>query len=139
MALVALAGVSLLYANQQVHFAEKQDEARKQADLQLAISDFERGESLCEKGEVAAGLLRLIASWQAAREAADSRWQNADRASLSAWQREYQGPRAVFSHQGRVARVAFSPDGQTVITCGGDHRATLWNAATGRPRCPQRS
>ena len=52
---------------------EKQDEARKEADLQLAISDFERGEALCEKGEVGPGLLRLIASWQAAREAEDPR------------------------------------------------------------------
>ena len=68
-AVLALAGLSLLYANQQVHFAEKQDEARKEADLQLAISDFERGETLCEKGELGTGLLRLIASWQAAREA----------------------------------------------------------------------
>ena len=134
-ALLALAGLSLLYASQQAHFAEKQDEARKEADLQLAISDFERGEALCEKGDVGTGLLRLIASWQAAREAEEPPWQNLARASLSSWQREYAGPRAVFSHQARVALVAFSPDGQTIITCGGDHRARLWDAATGRPCC----
>ena len=114
----------------------KQDEARKEADLELAISDFERGETLCEKGELGTGMLRLIASWQAAREADDRSWQNVARASLSCWQREYAGPEAVFSHAGRVALVAFSPDGQTIVTCGGDHAARLWNPATGRPCCP---
>ena len=98
-AVLALAGLSLLYASLQIHFAEKQDEARREADLQLAKSDFERGETLCEKGELGTGLLRLIASWHAAREAADPSWQNVARASLSCWQREYSGPRAVFSHR----------------------------------------
>ena len=135
-AILALMGLSLLYASQQVHFAQKQDEASKEADLELAISDFERGETLCEKGELGTGMLRLIASWQAAREADNPSWQNVARSSLSCWQREYAGPRAVFSQEGRVALVGFSPDGQTIVTCGGDHTARLWNPATGRACCP---
>ncbi len=136
LALFALAFLSLLYASQQVRFAQQQDEARKEADLQLAVSDFERGEALCEKGDLGPGMLRLVAGWRAASEAANPDWQNVARASLSSWQRGYSGPRAIFSHQGRIALVAFSRDGQTLVTCGGDHTARLWNPATGEPVCP---
>ncbi len=130
-AVLALVGLSLLYANQQVHFAMKQDEARKEADLELAISDFERGEALCEKDELGPGMLRLIASWQAAREATIHPGKTWPEPACRAGSANTLGPRAVFSHEGRVALVAFSPDGQTIVTCGGDNTARLWNAGHG--------
>ena len=136
-AVLALVGLSLLYANQQVHFARSKMRRRKEADLELAISDFERGEALCEKGELGTGpapVDRELASGPRGRRSDPGK--TSARNSLSCWQREYAGPRAVFSHEGRVALVAFSPDGQTIVTCGGDNTARLWNPATGRPGCP---
>ena len=108
-AILALAGLSLLYANQQLHFAWKQDEARKEADLQLAKSDFERGEALCEKGELGTGLLRLIASWQAAHEAEDRPWQNAGPGQPLFLAARILGAKAVLSHQARVGTGRLQP------------------------------
>jgi len=149
-ALVAVAGLSLVYANRQANDAgrirelivqktiesEKAKDETRRAILRLAILDYERGQAACEHGELGPGLLQLTASWRAALEAGDLGWQETARASLSAWQREYRGPESIFSHQGSVLVAAFSPDGKTVLTASNDYTARLWDAATARPIGP---
>ena len=149
-ALVAVAGLALVYANRRARDAthigqlaeqktaesEKAKEETRRAILRLAILDYERGQAACEQGELGPGLLHLTASWHAAIAAGEPGWQRTARVSLAAWQREYRGPKAIFSHQGSVLVVAFSPDGKTVLTASNDYSARLWDAATAEPIGP---
>jgi len=131
-ALVAVAGFALLYADQQTRFGHQQAQARRQADLSLAVSEFERGHALCEQGEIGPGLLRMISSWRSAVSAGDPDWPNAVRAGLASWQREYNGPEAVLSFAG-LFDAALSPDKNTILTGGRDKTARLWNVSTSEP------
>jgi WD40 repeat protein/tRNA A-37 threonylcarbamoyl transferase component Bud32 len=142
-ALVAVAGLSLLYAHRQALDAEsirqlageKVTESLK-ANLRLAALNYQRGQDECEKGEIGLGLLRLVESWRSAVAAGDlaTDWPHAARANLAAWQRHQPAFHAVFSHAGAVRSIAFSPDGKTLITGSEDQTARLWDAATGQPR-----
>jgi len=140
-ALVAVAGLSLLYAHRQARDAESirqlaVEKAREslKANLRLAALNYQRGRDECEKGEIGLGLLRLVESWRSAVAAGDlaTGWPHAARANLAAWQRHQRALQAVFSHAGAVRSVAFSPDGKTVITGSSDNTARLWNVATGQ-------
>src|SRR5262249_53892428 len=126
VALVAVAILSTI-------FAVKQTEARRQADLSLAISEYERGQALCEKEEIGPGMLRLISSWRSAVRAGDAAWQDAARANLAAWQSRYPTLLTALPPVNPLTRVAFSPDGKTILTGCEDSTARLWNAATGQP------
>ena len=114
-------------------FAMTQAEARRRADLSLAISEYERGQALCEKDEIGPGMLRLISSWRSAVRAGDAAWQHAARANLAVWQSQYPRLLRILPHAGRVDSVAFSPDGKIILTGGGDFAAKMWDARTGKP------
>jgi WD40 repeat protein len=162
-ALLAVAGLSLLYAHRQARDAVRirqlatertteslkareqaqlaKEQARRaiialaQSNLNNAALNYERGQEECEKGEIGLGLVRLVESWRSAVAAGSlgTGWQHTARTSLSAWQYSLPKLQAVFSHAGVVTGVAFSPDGKTVITGSQDHTARLWDAATGQP------
>src|SRR5262249_29187846 len=96
--LVAVAVLSVLYADRQRRFAiDKAEAARKISDLAgdlktslaesnrlLAIRNFERGQAACEQGEIGPGMLWMIECWRSAIEAGDPAWQRAARANLAA-------------------------------------------------------
>ena len=124
--LVAVAVLSVLYADRQRRFAiDKAEAARKitalAGDLEtslagsnrlLAIRNFDRGQAAFEKDQIGPGLLWMIESWRSAIAAGDPAWQHAARANLAAWQPHHPRLKAVLSHAGPVDSAAFSPDGK---------------------------
>jgi hypothetical protein len=84
-ALVAVAGLALLYAHRQARdaaqirrlaaattrLAAERTAQSLQAQLRLAAVNYQRGQDECEKGEIGVGLLRLVESWRSAIAAGD--------------------------------------------------------------------
>ena len=145
--LVAVAVLSVLYADRQHHFALAQAEATQKitalagnletslagSNRLLAIRNFDRGQAAFEKDQIGPGLLWMIESWRSAIAAGDPAWQHAARANLAAWQPHHPRLKAVLSHPGPVDSAAFSPDGKMIVTGSDDRTAQLWDAATGQP------
>jgi eukaryotic-like serine/threonine-protein kinase len=100
-----------------------------------ARTNFERGQSACERGEIGPGLLYFIESWRSASEARDPGLAHAARASLSAWR--HQAPKLLrqfpSSDVGRISHVAVRPDGKAFAMAGTDNIVRLRNPATGDP------
>jgi WD40 repeat protein/serine/threonine protein kinase/tetratricopeptide (TPR) repeat protein len=144
--LVAVAVLSVLYADRQRRFAIAKAEAARNitalaGDLKtslagsnrlLAIRNFERGQGACERGEIGPGMLWMMESWRSAVAAGDPDWQHAARANLAAWWPHYPQLKAVLSHSTPVVAAAFSPDSRTVISASMDGTAQLWDAASGK-------
>jgi WD40 repeat protein/serine/threonine protein kinase len=137
-AALATAGLlAALLTAEQARTAERlrreQDEtraARQQGQRLLARLALDRGQALCEQGEVGRGMLWLARALELAP--ADDELQMTARLQLAAWRRQLHGLRSVLPHEGPVYAVAFSPDGRTLLTgCTGE-TARLWDTATGK-------
>jgi WD40 repeat protein len=96
---------------------------------QLAL---ERGLGLCERGDVARGMLWLSHSLEIAPEQ-DNDLSKSIRANLAGWRHQVHSLRAVVTHPGSIRAVAFSPDpeGKLFVTGGHDKMVRLWNTGTG--------
>jgi len=115
-------------------FAVHQSRAADRNQRLLAESYLDRGQTLCDQGDSARGLLWLGRSLEfAPARAADL--QHLIRANLSAWAPPTPRLRKVMKHAESVGAVRFSNDGKILLTADykGDGTATarLWDTATG--------
>jgi WD40 repeat protein len=111
--------------------ARRETEAERQRAERLTIRlSFDRGQALCEQGDVGRGMLWLVHTLEMTPpEPAGLR--RAIRAGLSAWAGRLHVLRAVFAHPAAVRSAVFSPNGRVVLTVSADNRARLWDPARG--------
>jgi WD40 repeat protein len=117
--------VSLLYAVWERHHAE-------QLGYRLAENYLDRGVALCERGEVAHGML-LMARGLATAPGESSDVGRVLRGNLAGWQEELDVLLAQQRHGGPITAVAFSPDGKLAATGGRDHLVRLWEGDEAGP------
>jgi WD40 repeat protein/serine/threonine protein kinase len=108
---------------------------KEKSQLLGATLEFDHGRELCERGQVAHGLLWLARSLKSAPPEAED-LQQTIRMSLANWHHQLRVPEIVLEHPYSVNAVAYSPDGKLVLTGCGDTRnageARLWDAVTGK-------
>jgi WD40 repeat protein len=109
------------------------EENERRFTRQSAGMGVTEGVTLCEKGEVGRGLLRLVRALELAERVGDDDLVRAARYNLAAWRPFLVRRRALLPHSHWVVGVAFSPDGKTALTASRDRTARLWDVATGRP------
>ena len=128
-----LADKNLALAKDKSLLAEEEHKQRKKVEWQLTRETVGRGLDLCERGEVANGVIWLGRGLDLAGKAEAADLERAARQNLAHWIPQLHPMRAVLRHNKQVTASAFSPDGQTVLTGSEDGTARLWNAATGKP------
>src|SRR5262249_31773585 len=109
-------------------------EARRQVEKLSAGTMLNQGSALCERGEVARGLLWLVRSLELASRTHDRALEQLARINLAAWKPFLVRERARFPHAGWVLAVGLRPDGRTALTGSSDGTARFWDTATGKPR-----
>jgi WD40 repeat protein/predicted Ser/Thr protein kinase len=150
--LVAVAALSLRYADQQARNArdqttantritsllgtvEKENQAVRRAlresSSRLGYLALERGMTSCEKQEVGRGLLWLADGLLAEEQANDPVLRRALRVNLAAWLRQLNSLQGTFTPSGPIHLVAVRPDGKVILTASQD-TGQLWDVATGR-------
>ena len=110
-------------------FAIHQSRAAEHNRLMLAESYLEKGQTLCEQGDIARGMLWMARSLETAPNSAPA-LQRAIRADLGAWCPPSAGLRKSLTLQNGVSVVAFSADGKTFMTEEGTQTALFWETDT---------
>ena len=110
-------------------FAIHQSRAAEHNRLMLAESYLEKGQTLCEQGDIARGILWMARSLETAPNSAPG-LQRAIRADLGAWCPPSAGLRKSLTLQNGVSVVAFSADGKTFMTEEGTQTALFWETDT---------
>jgi WD40 repeat protein/serine/threonine protein kinase len=114
--------------------ARGREEAQRQRAERLVVRlSLDRGQALCEQGDVGRGMLWLAHTLEIVPADAPE-LRRAIRANLAAWHGRLHPLQEVLAHPAPVRTAAFSPDGRTVLTVCDDSRAYLWETATGTVR-----
>ncbi len=96
---------------------------------------LDHGLALCEKGDVAPGMLWLTRALELLPpEARDL--ERVARLNLHQWREELSPVRAMLPHPDAVTVAALSPDGKTLATGSLDRHLRLWDVSTGALRFP---
>src|SRR6516165_2026086 len=128
---VALVSIALVLP---CRSGERPDPAARlaEAQRQTAVLMLEKGQGLCEQGDVARGVFWIARSLELAPAGAAD-LQRVIRVNLGGWREQLRPVRGILSHIGMTFAVAISPDGKKVVTGSYDKTARLWDAATGQP------
>jgi eukaryotic-like serine/threonine-protein kinase len=157
--LLAVAMLSLRYADQQARYARDQADATEQikgllgdvekegqvargearraetalteSSKRLGYLALERGLASCEKEDVGRGLLWLAAGLRAADQAKDPVLQHTSRVNLATWMRQLNALEGIFTPGGMVHLVAIRPDGKVILTVAQD-TGLLWDVKSGQ-------
>ncbi len=136
--LAAIAIGGLLVAVREKTHADALGLALRESNYHLAENYLDRGLSLCERGEVAHGMLLLTRGLSVVPGDAGDLIR-VIRANLAAWQENLdplvamRGPGGAISRARFHAVVAFSPDGKLAATRDADRQIQFLNGATGVP------
>jgi eukaryotic-like serine/threonine-protein kinase len=124
-ALVAVAVSALLMAAHERRHAHE-------LGIRMAENYLDRGQSLCEGGEVAHGMLLMAEGLEAVpSEARELR--RVLSTNLAAWHEQIDPLLAVQNGGGRITAVAFSPDGKLAATGGNALAVHLWDGSGAQP------
>jgi WD40 repeat protein/predicted Ser/Thr protein kinase len=112
----------------------KAEEYRQQSERLSVTLALQRGQTLCEHGDITSGMLWFARSLEMATWTKATDLERVIRINLASWQRQLSPLKACFPHDSEVLAVAFSPDGKTVLTGSRDGIARFWDVATGKLR-----
>ena len=133
--LLAVAIGGAVIAEKERGVAEKERDARLEAETLLVGSIIEQAQSLCEQGEIGRGLLWYARGLQKLPERAVD-LQHVIRCNLTAWSRELHSLNAMLQHTSPVVTVAVDRDGVRILTACADNTVQLWDALSGRQLGP---
>jgi WD40 repeat protein len=114
---------------------EAEASALHRAERQNADLVVDHAWTLCQRGEVPEGMLRMAAALGRLPAGAGD-LDRVIRTNLAAWCYRLVSLRLRLVHTGRVLALAYGPDGRVVLTGGDDQTARLWDVATGDPLTP---
>src|SRR5262249_53101239 len=99
------------------------EKARGRAEHDQARLILARGQALCERGEVGAGLLWLVRGLKLTEAAGDTELIFTFRANLAAWANRLAVGQPVEHMMSRVTAVAFRPRGEGLLVAQAANRA----------------
>jgi WD40 repeat protein len=130
-AVLAVTAVSVLATLLIAGAWRREQSDRRRAESLSARFALERGQLLCEQGDVPTGLLWMGRSLELAAAADAAGLEHAVRVNLASWRPHLHALKAVLPHPDRVLAAAWQPDGQALLTVSRDGKARRWEAATG--------
>ena len=131
-AMVTVVCVSLSYGFHQARAARDLRAALGEARMVSASLTLERGQALCEQGDINGGLLWLARSLELAERTDAAALRRVIRSNIAAWMPKLHALRFCLEHPCIVTAIASSPDGSLVATGAVDGALRIWNAETGR-------
>jgi WD40 repeat protein len=102
---------------------------QRQVDQHAAHLGYDQGQTLCEQGDVAQGILWLVRGMKSAVLAKDPDLERAFRLNLSAWRPRLHSLRVRCELPGQVHAASYSPDGRIIALGGEDNAVWLRDAA----------